>query len=211
MWLRMNQGCMVCGVTEELSQSLRITCMSESLYQRYCVGLSPGVWEELWLYLRWSILRSLVWVTRWTQFELMKSWNEMRVLRKVEQRVLRWFGHTERMDEQLTTTMMLLTEANCVWGEWEKLLRFWWMDVWRWLWIKQRWQWELCDSVRGKGRCGEPCSKLLKRRNFYSSVNFWTQTRMFAVTCIFISALPSLGSSHNSLCAGGRPFRDAWW
>ena len=63
-----------------------------------------GVWEMLrelkWMFLRWSV---------WKVWELAS---------KADQRVLRWFGHVERMDEyrMARRVLMSVVSGGWVWG-----------------------------------------------------------------------------------------------
>ena len=71
------------------------------------------------------------------------------MVNSVDQRVLRWFGHVERLMDEYSV-------ANTVWLRWRRFVdgrcganRVWLgRMLWMWSWVAEGWRWGLYDSPR---------------------------------------------------------------
>ena len=83
----------------------------------------------MWIFLKWSVWKIwwewLKWIVRNEEVHR-RARIEREMAGKVDLRVLRWFGHIERMNEYHMTRRVLVVEVSggWVWGR----LRLGWMD-----------------------------------------------------------------------------------
>ena len=85
---------------------------------------------------------------------------ERELTSRADQRVLRWFGHAERMDEYRMARMVLMTEVSG--GRVEGRPRLIWMyGVKVALGSRGMPQWRLSDHPRKIGKSGEPYNKIV--------------------------------------------------
>ena len=113
---------------------------------------------------------------------------ERELASRVDQRVLRWFGHVERMDEYRMVTRVLMAEVS-VRGR----PRLGWMDPWE----TEEWRWRLRDNARKIGKSGEP----------WCICNWMSFTTPFLLgTVFFRTALLCSGGYHME--GGGMPLHD---
>ena len=93
-----------------------------------------GVWEMLregkWMFLRWSVwevwLECLEWIVR-NEEVCRRAGIERELASRADQRVLKWFGHVERMDEYRLDRRVLMAEVSG--GGVRGRLRLGWMDA----------------------------------------------------------------------------------
>ena len=107
------------------------------------------------------------------------------------QRVLRWFGHVERMDEYVMTRRVLMVELSG--GRVRGRPRLGWMPF-----ATEVWLWRLRDNARKIGKSGEP----------WYICNWMSFTGPFLLGPVFFrTALPCSAGYH--LEVGGMPLHDA--
>ena len=143
-------------------------------------------------------LRSLVQVSRMNRVRneevRRRAAIERELASRADQRVLRWFGHVERMYEYRMARRVLMAVEDGYEGDWGWAR---WM-VWRLLWATEEWRWRLHDNAGKIEKSGEP----------WYICNWMSFTRPFLFgTVFFRTALPCSGGYH--LERGGMPLHDA--
>ena len=73
---------------------------------------------------------------------------------RADQRVLRWFGHVERMDEYRMARRVLMAEVSG--GRVRGRPRLGWMDGVKVAWATEEWRWWLRDNARKSERVESP-------------------------------------------------------
>ena len=97
---------------------------------------------------------------------------------RADQRVLRWFGHVERMDEYRMARRVLMAEVSG--GGYEGYRGYAGWMVQRWPWATEEWWFRLRDNARKIGKSGEP----------WYTCNWMFQAAIFAWPCVLSDCHP---------------------
>ena len=119
---------------------------------------------------------------------------ERELASRADQRVLRWFGHVERMDDYRMARRVLIA-GNSV-RDTDVSLAGW--LVWRWPWATEEWRWRFADNVRKIWKSGDP---------WY--ICNWINFKLPFFLALCQTSLPCFGGYH--LERGGMPLHDAVW
>ena len=150
-----NEGYRAWGALKSVlsSRGLRIRprsiYMNEYLYGAYECGMRSAERRKVNA-LEMKCLRSLVGVSRMDRVRneevRMRAEIERELVRGEDQRVLRWFGHVERLDEYRIARRVLMAEGSG--GRVRGRPRLGWMDDVNVALEKEEWQWRLRDNAR---------------------------------------------------------------